>query len=396
MTEDNRSAHINKPRLAGVLCSDCGLCQTSYANLAREACAFVYPQITRLEKLVHGCSREPDNFDQQYFGIYRSMKTARMGRPIEDAQWTGVVSHIACEMLRMGMVDAVICAHSARDNALKPEPFLARTREEVLAGRGNKPMLSANLSLLDRARQEGVKRLLFIGVGCHIQTFRSVQDKLNFEKIYFLGLPCADNSTPEGLKQSLQLTSKSPDTVLKFEFMQDYYVQFTHKDRSVERVSIFSLKSRELLGYIHTSCKNCFDYVNSLADLVVGYMGSPIGWQWIIVRNDTGSEMLDVIHNGIEFQPLQSQGNRRPISQMMPYILNHNLIHPTWVGGIMGAMVNRIGPKGLEFARLSIDMHFIRNYLFLKRNYPEYREKLIPEFAYKILNQYITCRLSDP
>ena len=393
MTADNSGNHSVKTRIAGVLCSNCGLCLTSHVNLAREACAFVCPQITRLEKSVHGCSREPDNFDHQYFGIYRFMETARMVRPIEDAQWTGVISHTACEMLRLGMVDAVICAHSAPDNPLKPVPFLAKTRAEVLAGRGNKPMLSPNLSLLDRAREEGVKRLLFIGVGCHVQALRSVEDKPNFEKIYVLGLPCVDNSTPEALKQSLQLSSKSPDTVLKFEFMQDYYVQFTHKDRSVERVSMFALKSRELLGFIHTSCKSCFDYVNSLADLVIGYMGSPIGWQWIIVRNDAGNEMLDVIQKAIESQPVQSKGNRRPISQMMPYVLAHNFSLPGWAAEIMGAMVNRIGPKGLEFARLSIDMHFIRNYLFLTQDYPEYRAKLMPEFALKILNQYITCHL---
>jgi hypothetical protein len=32
---------------------------------------------------------------------------------------------------------------------------------------------------------------------------------------------------------------------------------------------------------------SCFDYVNGLADLVVGYMGAPFGWQWIVVRNET-------------------------------------------------------------------------------------------------------------
>jgi len=36
---------------------------------------------------------------------------------------------------------------------------------------------------------------------------------------------------------------------------------------------------------------SCFDYVNSLADLVVGYMGA-FGWQWIVVRKWAGNAGL--------------------------------------------------------------------------------------------------------
>lgn len=54
----------------------------------------------------------------------------------------------------------------------------------------------------------------------------------------------------------------------------------------------------------------CFDYVNSLADLVVGYMGAPFGWQWIVVRNDTGKEMLDLVQGQLSTQAVMSSGDR--------------------------------------------------------------------------------------
>ena len=59
--------------------------------------------------------------------------------------------------------------------------------------------------------------------------------------------------------------------------------------------------------------------MNSLADLVVGYMGAPFGWQWIVVRNDRGQEMLDLIQDQLETQPVMSKGDRHSaVQQSIP------------------------------------------------------------------------------
>ena len=44
---------------------------------------------------------------------------------------------------------------------------------------------------------------------------------------------------------------------------------------------------------------------------------------------------------------------------------------PMWAAKLMGVVIERIGPKGLEYGRFSIDSHFTRNYLYVHRNYPE-------------------------
>jgi coenzyme F420 hydrogenase subunit beta len=35
-----------------------------------------------------------------------------------------------------------------------------------------------------------------------------------------------------------------------------------------------------------------------------------------------------------------------------------------WAAKMMGVVIEKIGPKGLEYARFSIDSHFTRNYLY--------------------------------
>ncbi|MEN9208494.1 MAG: hypothetical protein Q6K31_10060, partial [Gloeomargarita sp. GMQP_bins_14] len=61
---------------------------------------------------------------------------------------------------------------------------------------------------------------------------------------------------------------------------------------------------------------------------------------------------------------------------------------PMWAAKLVGLVIERIGPKGLEYARFSIDSHFTRNYLYVRRHYPQKLVRHVPEFAKKIVSQY--------
>jgi 3,8-divinyl protochlorophyllide a 8-vinyl-reductase (ferredoxin) len=375
-------------RPAKELCSECGLCDTYYVHYVKEACAFINQQIAPLEEQTHGRSRNLEEPDDLYFGVRQSMVAARKTEPIEGAQWTGIVSSIAIEMLNRGLVEGVVCVQNTAEDRFQPMPVIARTPAEVLAARVNKPTLSPNLSVLEQIEQSGLKRLLVIGVGCQIQALRSVEKQLGLEKLYVLGTPCVDNVTRAGLQKFLDTTSRSPDTVVYYEFMQDFKVHFKHEDGSTETVPFFGLKTNQLKDVFAPSCMSCFDYVNSLADLVVGYMGAPFGWQWIVVRNDTGQEMLDLVQDQIETQPVMSQGDRKNAVQQSIPAYDKAVTLPMWAAKLMGVVIDKIGPKGLEYARFSIDSHFARNYLYVKRNYLDKLEAHVPEYAKRIVGQY--------
>jgi len=376
------------PRPAKELCSDCGLCDTYYVHYVKEACAFLNQQIKELEQQSHSRSRNLDNSDELYFGVQQEMMAARKKEPIPGAQWTGIVSSIAIEMLESGIVEGVVCVQNTKEDRFQPMPVIARTAEEILAAKVNKPTLSPNLSVLEQIEKSGMKRLLVIGVGCQIQALRAVEKQLGLEKLYVLGTPCVDNVTRAGLQKFLETTSRSPDTVVHYEFMQDFRVHFKHEDGSIETVPFFGLKTNKLKDVFAPSCMSCFDYVNSLADIVVGYMGAPFGWQWIVVRNERGKEMLDMVKDQIDTQPVMSQGNRQAAVQQSIPAYDKGVTLPMWAAKLMGVVIEKIGPKGLEYARFSIDSHFTRNYLYTKRNHPEKLEQHVPEFAKRIVEQY--------
>lgn len=387
-------------------CSQCGLCDTYYIAHVKNACAFLGDGMSRVESLepvVHGRGRK-DSLDETYLGVYEDVLYARKIEPVDGAQWTGIVTTIAIEMLKAGKVEAVICVQSDPEDRFTPRPILARTPEEVLAAKGVKPTLSPNLNTLALVEAAGVKRLLFCGVGCQVQALRSVEKYLNLEKLYVLGTNCVDNGPREGLDKFLKAASSDPDTVLHYEFMQDYKVHLKHLDGHIEEVPYFCLPANDLVDVIAPSCYSCFDYTNGLADLVVGYMGVPkypgVSMtqhpQYVTIRNERGKEMLNLIGDLLEVSPTISSGNRRPFVMETVKADDDAKLGkgpsqpaPKFIGNLIAAILNFIGPKGLEFARYSLDYHTIRNYLHVNRAWGKERaDRHMPSYAKKLVEMY--------
>jgi coenzyme F420-reducing hydrogenase beta subunit len=73
-----------------------------------------------LEEAVHGRRRNLDDRDDLRFGVHDEMLYARNREPVAGAQWTGIVTRVAVEMLQSGAVDAVVCVQSADDDRCAP------------------------------------------------------------------------------------------------------------------------------------------------------------------------------------------------------------------------------------------------------------------------------------
>ena len=70
-----------------------------------KACQFIKPDYDTAEARIHG--RMAGNGDEAFFGVIHAMYRARLEPPAEGAQWTGLTTEIAAELLRTGAVDAV-------------------------------------------------------------------------------------------------------------------------------------------------------------------------------------------------------------------------------------------------------------------------------------------------
>ncbi|KAL4421293.1 hypothetical protein ABPG75_010584 [Micractinium tetrahymenae] len=381
-------------------CSD-----TYYIAHVKEACAFLgdgMSKITQLEQQVHGRQRDLSNEDELRFGVHQEVLYARNRPAVEGAQWTGIVTQIAIEMLESGKVDAVVCVQADEQDRFTPKPVVARSKADILAARGVKPTLSPNLSVLATVEALDVKRLLFIGVGCQVQALRSIEPYLGLEKLYVLGTNCTDNGPRQGLEKFLNAASSDSASVLHYEFMQDYKVHIKHTDGSFEYIPYFCLPANDLNDVIAPSCYSCFDYPNATADLVVGYMGVPYQntdmtshLQYLTVRNQRGQELLNSVRHRLEAVPPVSGGSRSAF--VMQTVLADDEAKlgkapdpaPRWLGNLLAWVLTRLGPRGLEFAKYSIDYHYLRNYIHVMRHWgPQRAQQHIPEFARRIVAEY--------
>ncbi|KAL7581024.1 hypothetical protein ACA910_005830 [Epithemia clementina (nom. ined.)] len=398
-------------------CSKCGLCETTFVEHVKEACAFLdngMRGIDALEPLVHnGRSRNLNDQDELRFGVLHQPIQLVRGINQPGSQWTGAVTSIAVSLLETKQVDAVICVangsndegvtiKSENDGWCTPAPIIARTVEEVLRGRGVKPALAPSLRVLDKIQSDpSIRRLLFCGVGCAVQAFRAVQDKLtHVEEVYVLGTNCADNApTPKAANNFIQAGMGIPTSgnkqVRGYEFMQDYRVHVkledpVSKESDYVTKPYFCLPGSVADPSIAYSCRACFDYTNALADVVVGYMGAPItspnmrmddvqnSQQTLTIRNKRGWKMVQtaIQQERLWINPKDPLDKGKHQGTAVNTVLSDSLVQklyvdnfepspsgmPGWLGNIAANVLFSIGPKGLAFARYSIDYHILRNF----------------------------------
>jgi coenzyme F420-reducing hydrogenase beta subunit len=379
----------NDQRLRGRprLCSDCGLCDSFLRPRMAEACVFVRNRTGEVERRLFGRLRQPG--DEMRFGIYQEMHAARIRRPLAGAQWTGIVTTLAARLLERQEVDAVILTGTEPGTRFAPRPVLARTPEEVSACVGNKPSLSPNLGLLDAVQELGVRRLAVVGTGCQVQTLRQAEGELGLERLDLIGIPCSDNVTYADQQYFLSRVSRSPDTIVHYEFMQDFSLWMRHEDGTRERLNYIDFPMDELQGIFPSACLSCFDYPNALSDITVGYMGAPLGWQWVLVRSDRGAALLDLLRPDLESQPLTAAGDRR---RGMPRFISSLAKRPTrppWlVRQLVAFLQRRRGPKGLEFARAIIEMKLLRNFAHVQEKFSALEGRIVPYHVYEMIRPY--------
>ncbi|AGY60333.1 Coenzyme F420 hydrogenase/dehydrogenase, beta subunit C-terminal domain [Gloeobacter kilaueensis] len=382
------------PLLQKRICSNCGLCNhPRYEAQVEAICPFSADQVSGCEAALHGRERNLHT-DELYFGVFRSMHAARLRTARPDAQTGGAVTAILERLLTSGKVEAVLTARRNPDNT--GTPVLVRDPAELRRCGGSRWDLVPVLDLVPEIKKQGIRRLAVVGVGCQISALRAIEAQLGLEQLYVVGLVCTDNMTYANWQRLIAAISRSPRSVTKLEFMADFRIWLWHEDGSIEKLSYFELPMSKLRGCFPSACTSCFDQINGLADLSVGYMAADIGWQWLIVRNGRGAEMFDLISGDLEFGRFNDRGNRtEAMKQILRYLGKPALTLPSFLAQLFTWQVEHFGPRGLEFARLAIENKQTRNWYFLKTQYPEKLNKLLPRYVRAILDNYKLLGVSN-
>jgi coenzyme F420 hydrogenase subunit beta len=376
------------------LCTDCGISRTSNAKQCGRACQFVSPDYDRLETRVHGRARNPSRPDELFFGPFLRMLRAALVQPLEGAQWTGITTRLAERLLETGAVDAVLTMAPDPDDSWRPVPVLVTRAEGMKKCRGMRMGYAPLLALLEPARAKGYKRLAVIGIPCQVYALRALEQELGFDKLYVIGTPCSDNTTTENFHTFLALLAEDPATITYLEFRADYHVELRFTDGRVKEIPFLQLPISKLpQDFFPLTCRTCVDYTNVLADITVGYMAGT-GEQWLLVRNERGEELMRLLGDEVQVSAPSSAGRRRgPVKGFLANVERAAgglplRSMPNWLRPIVGWLMPRIGPRGLEFARARVEMKAVETVLHLRRNVPRRMRAMVPRHVWQLVAPY--------
>ncbi|EGJ11990.1 MULTISPECIES: Coenzyme F420 hydrogenase/dehydrogenase, beta subunit C-terminal domain [Rubrivivax] len=376
------------------LCTDCGVSRSADPRRCGRACQFIQPDYAAMETRVHGRPRDPARADERYFGPFRRMWRAALKRPSEGAQWTGITTRLAERLLETGAVDAVLTMAPDPEDRWRPVPTLVTKPGDLARCRGMRMGYAPLLSLLEPAVAAGHKRLAVIGIPCQVYALRALEQELGLEQLYVIGTPCSDNTTTENFHRFLGLLTPKPESITYLEFRADYHVEIRFDDGRQRRVPFLQLPLSQLpTDFFPLTCRTCVDYSNVLADITVGYMGGE-GEQWLLVRNERGEKILGLLGDEVTLAEPGSAGKRE--GPVKGFLANTERAAgglplrrmPAWLRPIVGWLMPKVGPRGLEFARARLEMKAVETVLHLRREQPAKMKNMVPPHVWELVQPY--------
>ncbi len=376
------------------LCTDCGVSRLDDPKLCGQACQFIAPDYPAMEEKVHGRARDLNRPDELHFGPFRRMVKAALSHPIEGAQWTGIATRLAERLLQTDAVDVVLSVAPDPQDRWKPVPVMITEAEGVQHVRGMRMGYAPLLALIEPVKARGFKRVAVIGIPCQVYALRALEDSLNLDKLYVIGTPCSDNTTTERFHEFLALLSDEPETITYLEFRADYQVELRFADGTQKEIPFLKLPISKLpADFFPLTCRTCVDYTNVLADITVGYMGGE-GEQWLLVRNEIGEELMNLIADEARLTEPGSAGKRK--ASVSGFIANTERAAgglplrgmPDWVRPLVAWLMPKIGPRGLEFARARVEMKAAESVLHLRRSEQARMKNMVPDHVWALVEPY--------
>ena len=382
------------------LCTDCGVSRTTQPQRCAHACQFIQPDYPALERRVHGRARGEGaaQADELFFGPYSQMHAARLRQPLAGAQWTGLTTRLAERLLEAGEVDAVIAMAPHPEDRWRPMPVLVTRAQDMARCRGMRMGYAPLISLVEPALAQGHKRLAVIGIPCQIYALRALQPQLEREHglqaLFVIGTPCSDNTSTENFHEFLGRLSPRPQDIAYLEFRADYHVEIRTDQGQQRRIPFLQLPLADLPpDFFPLTCRTCVDYTNVLADITVGYMGGD-GQQWLLVRNARGAALLQGLGDEVALSTPISAGRRT--GAVRGFLANTERAAgglplrrmPAWLRPLVGWLMPRIGPRGLEFARARLEMKAVETVLHLRRQAPARLKSMVPAHVWALVAPY--------
>jgi len=243
-------------------------------------------------------------------GRVREQWTARVRQRVDGAQDGGVVTALLVALLEAGEIDGALVARESPTETWKGEPFLARTRDELLSCAGsfyNQTMALGHLDLKGYDLPPD-PRVAVVGTPCEVQGIRAMQARpwtWGKTKLDAVVLTVALLCTKSFDYSKLMLGELRDQRGLDLD--QVGKVDVIHGKLMVEDRQgsvVVEEPIRRFHGAALKGCDECADFLGHGADISVGSVGSGEGWSSVLVRTEAGLKAMALAAPGLETRAL--------------------------------------------------------------------------------------------
>lgn len=294
---------LNVPQIDKRACVNCGVCL--------KVCAGRGIDIEARARGLFGQTSHYHNMLGHYIKTYKGYSTEYENR--YHCASGGCLSQFLIWLLDKGIIDGAIVTGFEESKPMQPRVYIARSREEVLAGKSSKYCVVAMNGIVKMIRN-APGRYVIVGLPCHIHAFRkySCIDKIIDERIIgYFSIFCSGNKNM--LSQRYLLW--------RYNINEQELFDFTYRDNGCLGSMFFRDKTGQSLcepiGYadyyrglrsffsVHR-CQICSDFFGELGDIGFGDLNTnkpdddPIGINSLITRSTKWDELLrQCAHEGM-------------------------------------------------------------------------------------------------
>jgi len=215
-----------------------------------------------------------------------------------EGQNGATVSGILKSLFEAGEIDAVIGVE--RDEEWKARPVVITDKKDIARIAGTKYTYVPIFKAFKDAVDQGFTNIAIVGTPCQVNAARRIKNsniigasnKINA----IIGLFCLESFYYDGLCKKVIEKEMGIDlkSVKKMEISKGKFIVMGDEEKSVP--------VKDLNQYVRLPCHKCIDFSAYYADLSVGSVGAPDGWNTSIVRTERGKEIFEIAKKNLEIE----------------------------------------------------------------------------------------------